>query len=148
MPHILAISSLSLLYFSVFPTFLLFTRSSPGMARSTILTSFLVLSITTKSGRRVSILISHWIVKSHRILYPLLSITPSGSCFYHCCAPRKPYFSHSFQWMYLHTLSCLFLYSFWANILHSLTICDTVSFSTLHILQRGDSPVLFLWNFT
>ena len=30
----------------------------------------------------------------------------------------------------------------------SRTICETVSFSTLHILHRGDSPVLSIWNFT
>ena len=71
-PHILAVSSLSILYFSVFPTSLLFTRSFPGMLTSTILTSFLVWSITTISGHRDSILVSHWIVKSHSILYPFV----------------------------------------------------------------------------
>ena len=52
MPHILAIPSLNTLYFAIFPTFLSFTRSSPGMVTSTILTSIWVLSITTISGRR------------------------------------------------------------------------------------------------
>ena len=59
MPHILAISSLSTLYFSIFPTSLSFTRIFPGMVTSTILTSFLALSITTISGRRASMLVSH-----------------------------------------------------------------------------------------
>ena len=112
MPHILVILSLSTLYFSIFPTSFSFTRTSPDMVTSTILTSFLVLSIITISGRRASILVSHWIVKSHRIFYPLFSITPSGSCSYHCCAPRKPCFSHSLQLICLHTLPCLFIYSF------------------------------------
>ena len=71
MPHILAISFLSTLYFSIFPTSLSFNRTSPGMVTSTFLTSFLALSVTTISGRRASILVSHWIVNSHRILYPL-----------------------------------------------------------------------------
>ena len=94
--HILVISSLSNLYFSIFPTSLSFTRSSPGMVTSTILTSVLVLSITTTSDRRPSILVSHWIVKSHRILWRLFSITLSGSCSCHCCALWKSSFSHSF----------------------------------------------------
>ena len=34
------------------------------------------------------------------------------------------------------------LYSFWANILNSPTICDTTSFSTLHIIQSVDPTVL------
>ena len=72
---------LNLLYFHFVP------RSSPGMVTSMILTSFLALSITTISPHRASILVSHWIIKSHRILYPLFSITLSGSCSYHCCAP-------------------------------------------------------------
>ena len=66
---ILFISSLSILYFSVFPTFLLFTRTSPGMVTSMILTSFLVLSIIAMSGRQASILVSHWIVKSRKIFF-------------------------------------------------------------------------------
>ena len=68
-PPILIISSLTILYFSVFPTFLLFTRTSPGMVTSMILTSFLVLSIIEMSGRQASILVSHWIVKSRKIFF-------------------------------------------------------------------------------
>ena len=45
MPQILAISSLSILYFSVFPASFSFTRTSPGMVTPTILISFSVLLI-------------------------------------------------------------------------------------------------------
>ena len=68
-PPILFVSSLSILYFSVFPTFLFFTRTSPGMVTSTILTSFLVLSIIAMSGRQALILVLHWIVKSRKIFF-------------------------------------------------------------------------------
>ena len=93
----------------MFPTLLSFTHSSLGMVISMIITSILVLSITTISGRRASFLVLQWILKYHRIFHSLYSIAPSGSCSYDCCAPSKPYFSYSFQWMYLPTLSCLFL---------------------------------------
>ena len=96
MSHTLVISSLSTLHFSIFPASLLFTHSSPGTITSTILT-FLVLSIRAISGHRASILVSHWILKSLGIFYPLFSITPSGSCSYHCCVLWKSCFLHSFQ---------------------------------------------------
>ena len=51
MPHSLSISSLSTLYFSVFPASLSFTCTPPGMVTYTILTSFWVLSIKTILGR-------------------------------------------------------------------------------------------------
>ena len=143
MPHILVISSLSILYFSVLPTSL----TSAGMVTYTILTFFLVLSIITISGSRTSALISQWIVKSHKILHTSFSITPSDLFLHHCGAPSNPCFSHSLQWICLHTWPYIFLYSFWANILHSLKICDTVSFSTLHIINRVDSVVSSEWHF-
>lgn len=53
-------------------------RTSPGIVTSTFLTSFLPLS--TISGLRASTRVSHWIVKSHTILYSLFSVTAPGSC--------------------------------------------------------------------
>ena len=92
-PHILAISSLSIFYFSVVPISL---RSSPGMVTPMILVS-LILSIMAIPDRRPSILTSLWIVKSNSILCTSFSITRSGSCSYHCVAPSQPCFSHSLQ---------------------------------------------------
>ena len=97
MPYILGISSFNILYFSIFSTFLSFSRISLGMVTSTILTFFLVLSIITISCRQASILVSHRIAKSHRILYPSFSIPPSSSCLYQCGAHSKSCFSHSLQ---------------------------------------------------
>ena len=56
-PLIPAIPSLSAFYLSMFPTLLSFTHSSLGMVISMIITSILVLSITTISGRRASFLV-------------------------------------------------------------------------------------------
>ena len=87
------------------------TRTSPSL----ILTSFLVLLIIAVYVGRASMLVSQWIVKSHRIVCsqkPLFSITSSDSYWYHCEAPSKPCFSDHLQWIYLSKLPCLFSYSF------------------------------------
>ena len=126
MLHIVAISSLSTLYFSNFPTFYLFTHTSPGLVASTILTSFMALSITTISGRRASILVSHWIVKSYRIFYPSFSITPSDSCSYHYYAPWKPcFFAYSPMNIPAYTAMPLFIFLLGRHITitHNMWYC-------------------------
>ena len=111
MLHIVAISSLSTLYFSNFPTFYSFTRTFPGLVTSTILTAFMALSKKTTSGRWASILVWHWIVKSYEILYPLFSITPSDSCSYHYYAPWKPcFFAYSPMNIPAHIVMPLFIF--------------------------------------
>ena len=82
-----------------------------------------MLSVITISVCRDSILISHWIIKCHRILYNYFSIPPSGSCSYHSYRMNMPEY---------------FLYTLWSKILHSITIGDIVSLSSLHLLRRGD----------
>ena len=109
-------------YQSTKPNFTLTTRAT--------LTTFLVLIININIWSSGSIL-SRWIVTSHRVLHTSFAITLSGSCSYHCGAPSKTCLAHSHHWIYLQ-----------ANTLHSLAIRDTVSFSTPHVLDRGDSAVL------
>ena len=65
----------------------------------------------------------------------------SGLCMYHFSAFWNPYFSHSFQWITLATRSCLTcLYSFWASLGHSATMCTTVSSATPHNWHNGKAP--------
>ena len=72
-PHLFVISALSNFYFSIFPTSLSFICISPSMATSTVLTLFLVLSITAIPRPQASILISHWITKPHNLIFFILN---------------------------------------------------------------------------
>lgn len=46
---------------------------------------------------------------------------------YHFAFRANPYFLHTSQWIFFPTQSCLLLYTFWANLPHSLTAWITVS---------------------
>ena len=72
------------LYFSTFfSSSLSLTRTSPGIATPMIFVPLVVLSITAMSDLRASIIKSHWIEESHKILYSMYSMTPSGVCSYY-----------------------------------------------------------------
>ena len=58
--------------------------------------------------------------KSHRSLRVSFSRTGTGLCIYHLLAWPNLNFLHISQWITLPTQSCLALYSFCANLLHSL----------------------------
>ena len=68
-----------------------------------------------------------------------LSLTLLGTCSYHLSFSPRWYFSHNFQRTTFAILSCICLYSLWANFLHSQTICFTLS---PHYLHKGDSHSL------
>ena len=124
----------------IFATSLWFTHTSPGMVRFMILTSFLVLSI---SGRWASILMIHWILKSHGILCILFLINPSGSYSYHCVAPSKLCTLHSLQWIFLDTFYWIFLLSL-SLLLLLLIFLLLLSLLLLSLLSLLLLPLLLL----
>ena len=78
--------------------------------------------------------------KAHRSLCVLFSRTGSGLCIYHLLAWSNWNFLHISQWITLPTPSCLALYSFYANLLHSLIMWLMVSSLSPHSLR-----LLFSW---
>ena len=90
---------------------------------------------------------SHWMLQSHRIVFLPFSNTPGGLCSYYLLDLSRSSFPHNSQLMYLATLLCLLLYSFWVSLLHLLTRCPTLSPFSPHILHNGKSAVLSMWYF-
>ena len=81
--------------------------------------SFFLL-IIIRSGLLTEIRWSVCISMSHRSLCVLFSRTGAGLCIYHLFVWSNLNFLHISQWITLPTQSCLALYSFCANLLHSL----------------------------
>ena len=113
----------------------------PGIAISIMaqLLSFLLTPII--SGFLALISLSHWIITFFIFNNTFWNIFILFSLLF------RLYFPHDFQWTILTTISCLLVYSFCANISHSLTIWNIVSLFVLHILQSGDWAVLSLLYF-
>ena len=128
--HNLATSSFKKLYFLMFSCSLSHTLVSPYFV--------FTLATTVISGLLTSFMWLYCIVKSHRILKFSLSTTLSGSCSYQSLALLNPSLSQNYQCIHLPILSCLYLYSFWASLPHSLNI---VSFLVPHIQQRSELAV-------
>ena len=98
--------------------------------------SFFLL-IILRSGLLAEIRWSVCISKSHRSLCVSFSMTGAGLCIYHLLAWSHLNFLHISQWITLPTQSCLALYSFCANLLHSLImwlIVSSLSLLSLHLL--------------
>ena len=74
-------------------------------------------------------------LKSHRNLCESFSRTRAGLCIYHLFHWSNWNFLHISQWITLPTLSCLPLYSFCSNLLHSLIMWLIVSFLSPHSLH-------------
>ena len=72
-----------------------------------------------RSGLLAGISWSVCILKSHRSLWESFSRTGAGLCIYHLFVWSNWHFLHISQWITLPTQSCLALYSFCANLLHS-----------------------------
>ena len=89
--------------------------------------SFFLL-ITIRSGLLAEIRWSVFIPKSHRSLCVSFSWTEVGLCIYHLFVWSNLNFWHISQWIILPTQSCLVLYSFCANLQHSLIMWLMVSF--------------------
>ena len=119
-------------FFSLTSRFILW---SAGTAKSTILQIlffFVDYFEVWSSGR------DRWSVcmlKSHRSLCESFSRTGAGLCIYHLLAWSNLKILHISQWITLPTQSCHVLYSFCANLLHSLIMCLMVSSLSPHSLH-------------
>ena len=105
-----------------------FTLCLAGTAKSTILQVLIFSLIIIRSGRLAEIWWSVCISKSQRSLCVSFSKTNSGWCMYHLFVWSNFNFLHHSQWITLPTQSCLVLYSFCANLRHSLIMWLIVSF--------------------
>ena len=109
---------------------------SAGTAKSTILQFlFFLLLIIIRSGLLAEIRWSVCMSKSHRSLCVFFSWTCARLCVYHLFVWLNLNFLHISQWITLPTQSCLVLYSFYANLLHSLIVWLIVSSVSLHSLH-------------
>ena len=111
-----------------------FILCSAGTAKSTILPIFLLL-IIIKSGLLAEIRWSVCMSKSLRSLCVSFSRTGARLCIYHLLAWSNLNFGIISQWITLPTQSCLALYSFYDNLLHSLIMWLLVSPLSPHILH-------------
>ena len=96
---------------------------------------FFFLLIIMRSGLRAEIRWSVCISKSHRSLCVSFSKTGAGLCSYHLLAWSNLNFLHISQLITFPTQSCLALYSFCANSLHSLIMWLMVSSLSPHSLH-------------
>ena len=137
-------------YLSLFSHFFRFILWSAGIANSTILQVFFFfffLLIIIRSGLLARIRWSVCMLKSHRRFCVSFSRRGAGLCIYHLSAWPNLNFLHISQWITLQTQSCLALYSFCANLLHSLIIwliVSSLSPHSLHLLLFSVLPILAL----
>ena len=123
-------------YLSFFSHSFNFTLWSARTAKSTILRVLFLLLIIIRSGCLAEIWWSVCISKSQRSLWVSFSKTDSGLCIYHFFVWSNFNFLQNSQWITLSTQSCLVLYSFCANLLHSLIMCLIVSSRSPHNLHQ------------
>ena len=102
---------------------------------SLFLLLLLLSLIIIRSGRLAGIWWSVCISKSQWSLCALFSRTDSELCLYHLSVWLNLNFLHNSQWISLFTHSCLVLYSFCANLLHSFIIWFIVSSLSPHKLH-------------
>ena len=124
-------------YLSFFSHSFRFILWSAGTAKSTILQILFFLLIIIRSGLLAGIRWSVCMLKSHWSLCMAFSRTGAGLCIYHFFVWSNLNFLHISQWIILPTRSCLALYSFCANLLHSLImwlIVSSLSPHSLHVL--------------
>ena len=114
-------------YLSFFSHSFSFILWSAGTAKSTILQVLFLLLIIIWSGLWPRFRWSVCMSKSHRSLCVSFSRTGAGLCICHLFVWSNFNFLHIFQWIPLPTQSCLVLYSFCDNLLHSLIMWLMVS---------------------
>ena len=134
-------------YLSFFSHSFSFILWSAGTAKSTILQMFFFLLIIIRSGLLAEIRWSVCKSKFHRSLCALFSRTAAGLCIYHLFVWSNLNFLHIYQWITLPTQSCLVLFSFCANLLHSLIMwlmVSSLSLHSLHLLFCYVLPILAL----
>ena len=122
-------------YLSFFSPSFRFILWSTGTAKSTILQILFLLLIIMRSGLLAGIRWSVCMLKFHRSLCESFSRTGAGLCIYYMFVWSNWNFLHISQWITLPTQSCLVLYSFCANLLHSLIMWLIVSSLSLHSLH-------------
>ena len=106
-------------YLSFFSHSFRFILWSAGTAKSIVLQILLFWLIIIRSGLLAGIWWSVCMLKSHRSLCVSFSMTGAGLCIYHLLVWSNLNFLHISQWITLPTQSCVALYSFYANLLHS-----------------------------
>ena len=122
-------------YLSFFSYSFSFILWSAGTAKSTILHILFFLLIIIRSGLLAKIRWSVFMSKSNRSLCVLFSRTGAGLRMYHLFVWSKLDFLHISQWITLPSQSCLVLYSFCANLVHSLIMWLMVSSLSPHSLH-------------
>ena len=127
-------------YLSFFSYSFRFILWSPGTAKSTILQILRFLLIIVKSGLLARLGDCVCMSKSHRSSCVSFSWICAGLYKYHLSVRSNLNFLHIPQWITLPTQSCLVLYSFSANLLHSLIMWLIVSSLSPHSLH-----LLFCW---
>ena len=132
-------------YLSFFSHSFSFIMWSAGTAKSTILQVLFFLLI--KSGLLAEIRWSVCMSKSHRSLCVSFSRIGAGLCIYHLFVWSNLNFLYISQWITLPTQSCLVLYSFYANLLHSLIMWLMVSSPSPHRLHLlfAESYLFSFW---
>ena len=131
-------------YLSFFSLSFRFILLSAGTAKSTILQILFFLLIIISSGLLAGIRWSVCMLKSHRSLCVSFSRTGAGLCIYHLLACSNLNFLNISQLITLPIQSCLALYSFCANLLHSLIMWLIVSSLSPHSLHLLFYCVLFI----
>ena len=134
-------------YLSFFSHSFRFILWSAGKAKSTILQILFFLWIIIRSGLLVWIMWSVCMLKSHRNLCVSFSRTGAGLCTYHLLVWSNLNLLHISQWITFPTQSCLALYSFCANLLHSLIMwlmVSSLSPHSLHLLHNCVLSILTL----
>ena len=98
-----------------------------GRSKSTILQVLFFSLIIIRSGLLAKIRWTVCLSKSYRSLCVSFSKTDAGLCIYHLFVwlNSNSNFLRNFQWITLPIQPCLVLYSFCANLLHSLFISIT-----------------------
>ena len=97
--------------------------------------SFFFLLIIIRSGLLAEIRWSVCMSKSYRIWCMSFSTTGAGLCIYHLLVWSNLNLLHISLWITLPTQACLVLYSFCANLLHSLIMWLIVSSLSPHSLN-------------
>ena len=123
-------------YLSFFSLSFRFILWSAGTSKSTILQFLFLLLIIMRSGLLAGIRRSVCMLKSHRSLCESFSRTGAGLYIYHLFVWSNWNFLHISQRITLPTQSCLALYSFCANLLHSLSSIIDIKHSPNYTAKR------------
>ena len=124
-----------ILLFIFFQFYSVVSRNSKADNFANSLLLLLLLIIIIRSDLLAEIRWSVCTSKFHWSLCVSFSRTGAGLCIYHLLIWSNLNFLHISQGITLPTQSCLVWYSFWANLLHLLTMWLMVSFLSPHSLH-------------